>query len=316
MQKQMKYRIALCALLVPGLAMAANFIPASGDYSVAGNWDTALVPGAGETAAVGGVKVATVSTTESIGSIHMTSGGAFTISAGGTLTASAQALVGNGSTGSILVDGGVLSIGTEFALGVGGGAVGTVTLNSGSLTSLSLLGVGWGGGSGTLTVNGGVANLNQLTLGSFGGNGDIIINGGSVFASGNLNGTSAGGVGTVVINGGELSANALAFGIGGTQSLDLNGGQIIARSAGFSQVASSTFNIGDGELIFQGATVAAVDSLIDTGGGTWIFDGSGSRSVTDDGLGNITVTSIPEPATMGLIALFGGAVLASRRLFR
>ncbi len=77
MKKHVKYSLALCALLVPGWAMAANFVPATGDYSVPGNWDAPL--GAGDIAAVGGAKTATVTTTETIGSIHTTFGGSFTI---------------------------------------------------------------------------------------------------------------------------------------------------------------------------------------------------------------------------------------------
>lgn len=311
MKMHVKYSVALCALLVPGLVMAANWIPATGDYSVAANWDTALVPGAGEVAAVGGVKVATVTTTQAIGSIHATSGGAFTLAAGGDLTASAQALVGNGSTGSILVDGGALSIGTEFALGVGGGAAGAVTVNSGSLTSLSLLGVGWGGGSGTFTVNGGVVNVNELSIGAFGGNGDIILNAGTISASGNFNGAIA-GTGNLLINGGVMSATSLNFGGAGTQLLDLNGGQLIANSGGFAAHANSTFNIGDGELIFRNVAKVDVDFLIDNNG-TWNFDGTGGiRSVTQVG-NDVVVTTIPEPSTMALMGLVGIALIGIRR---
>ena len=88
MKKHVKHSLALCALLVPGWAMTANFVPATGDYSVDGNWDTGLVPGAGETAAVY-VNTATVTTTETVGSILMANGGSYTIAAGGDLTASA-----------------------------------------------------------------------------------------------------------------------------------------------------------------------------------------------------------------------------------
>ncbi len=59
-----------------------------------------------------------------------------------------------------------------------------MTMNSGSITSLSLLGVGWGGGSGTLTVNGGVLNANGLVIGAWGGNGDITLNAGTINQSG------------------------------------------------------------------------------------------------------------------------------------
>ena len=165
MKKHVKHSLALCALLVQGLAMAANFIPATGDYSVDANWDTGLVPGAIETAAVY-VNTATVTTTENVGSILMANGGSYTIAAGGDLTASHQALIGNPGAGSLLVDGGSFSAATEFALGVSAGP-GSVTMNSGSITSLSLLGVGWGGGSGTLTVNGGLLTANGLSIGAF-----------------------------------------------------------------------------------------------------------------------------------------------------
>ena len=106
MKKHLKHSLALCALLVPGLAMAANFVPATGDYSIDANWDTGLVPGAGETAAVYGGTV-TVTTTENVGSILMSAAGSYTIAAGGDLTASAQALIGNPGAGSLL--GGSLS---------------------------------------------------------------------------------------------------------------------------------------------------------------------------------------------------------------
>ena len=308
MKKHVKHSLALCALLVPGLAMAANFVPVTGDYSVAANWDTGLVPGLGETAAVYGGTV-TVTTSGNLGTILMASGGSYTIAAGGDLTASGQALIGNPGAGSLLVDGGSLLVGTEFALGVGGGNSGSVTLNSGSITSLSLLGVGWGGGSGTLTVNGGVLNANALDLGAFGGNGDITLNAGTISASAGFNASV--GTGTLVINGGVMSALSLNFD-GAGKVVDLNGGQLIATSGGFL-AGTTTFNIGDGELIFGNAAKEDVDFLIDNTG-TWNFDGTGGiRSVTQVG-SDVVVTTIPEPSTMALMSMTGIAVIAIRRL--
>ena len=112
------------------------------------------------------------------------------------------------------------------------------------------------------------------------------------------------------VDGGSVTAQALNFGGAGTQTLDLNGGQLI-NNGGFAASPSSTFYIGSGELIFapaSGAILEDVEGLVSQP--NRIFDDT--ASVYDSGSG-IVVTSIPEPGTFGLLAIFGGALIGVRR---
>jgi len=323
MKKHVKLSVALCALLAPGMVMAVNQTwvnwQADNDWANPGNWNGLAVPTAGDEAHfnVGAGLEAIVSDPGQVSArVVMDNSAAVTIATGGNLVVGGQALIGSSSAGSVLlVDGGFLSVGTEFA--VGNGSSGTLIVNSGTVNANG----GWlaagNGGSGVITINGGDVNvLNHMYLG-IGGSGNVTVNGGTLDMGGQLIGALTGGqIGNLTIAGGTTTAAVLDFNNAGTSTLDLTGGQLVI-TGGLGQDADSTFNVGAGELLFTGLALADVNWAIDNGGGTWTFAGANGnvRSVTDDGFGTITVTAIPEPATMGLMALVGGALLGFRRMF-
>lgn len=326
MKKHVKLSVALYALLVPGMVMATQTWvnwQNDQDWSNAGNWNGLAVPTAADDAFFNqgpGVPGAIVSTAGAVGNrLIMDNGVTVTVAAGGDLTLGTQALLGNGAgsvNNNLVVDGGTLTVTTEFAVGNGG--AGSLTVNSGTANANG----GWltagNAGSGDIVVNGGALNVLSHMYAGIGGSGNITVNGGTVNIGGQLIGALTGGqTGNLTIAGGTTSAAVLDFNNAGTSTLDLTGGQLII-AGGLGQDADSTFNVGAGELLFTGLALADVNWAIDNGGGTWNFAGANGnvRSVTDDGLGTITVTAIPEPATMGLMALFGGVVLGYRRMFR
>lgn len=331
--KKVKYTIALCALLLPGITMAAGFTwvnwAGNQDWADGGNWNqAAAVPSTADETHINqgpGVPGPIVSTAGAeTGRVIIDGGSSLTVAAGGNLNNTGQHLAGNGagSVNNHTSVSGTYSVGTQFGLGAANGGAGSLTVNSGgTVTSTgSWLISGWqAGATGDITVDGGVLNAAFLHVGWSGAGSLTLDNGASVTSSGAMNvAVDPTATGLVEINGGVLTVAGLNAGAStGSATITLNGGQLI-NSGGFVQNANSIFNIGAGELIFGSSTVADVNWAIDNGAGTWNFAGANGnvRSVTDDGLGTITVTAIPEPATMGLVALFGGAVLGYRRFFR
>ena len=311
MNKQMKFAIG--ALLAPGMVLASTWTGTTGDWADGVNWDTA-VPGAADPTHInaGAVAQANVTTPGALSAqLVMENGSGLTIAAGGNLAVGGQALLGNApsSVGStITLDGGQLSVATEFAFGVTGGGI--LDINSGTVNANGpWLMAGYLGGSiGDITLNGGALNtLGPLYVG-FDGDGSLTVNDGVVSLNSHLIvGNDLGSIGDVEINGGTVTAQALNFGGAGTQTLDLNGGQLI-NNGGFVASPSSTFYIGSGELIFTASPLEDVQDLVS--GSNWIFDDT--ALVYDSGSG-IVVTSIPEPGTFGLLAIFGGALIGVRR---
>ena len=314
MNKQIKFAIG--ALLAPGMVLASTWIGTTGDWADAANWDTA-VPGAADPTHInaGAVAQASVTTPGALSAqLVMENGSGLTIAAGGDLAVGGQALLGNApsSLGStITLDGGQLSVAAEFAFGVTGGGI--LDINSGTVNANGpWLMAGYLGGSiGDITLDGGALNtLGPLYVG-FDGDGSLTVNDGTVSLGSHLIvGANAGSIGDIEINGGSVTAQALNFGGGGMQTLDLNGGQLI-NNGGFAASPGSTFYIGSGELIFTPASGASLEDVEDlVSQPNWIFDDT--ALVYDSGSG-IVVTSIPEPATIGLIAIFGGALMGIRR---
>lgn len=300
------YSIALCAALLPSVVMAGIWSGSNGDYSVGSNWDTGTVPGIADAADIYGAVAVTVSTTEQANRFLTGSGGSITIVAGGELTSATQALIAQSGTGSLLIDGGTLTVGTEFPVGVDG--QGTLTINSGTINANGpWLIAGYNSAStGDIVINGGALNAAGHLYIGLNGSGSLTINDGNVTLDGQLVvASAAGGTGNIIINGGVTTAAGLNFGQAGTQTLDLNDGQLIT-TGGFTEGVNSTFLIGSGELIFAGgSTYAEVETLVSQS--NWIFDGA--KSIVDNGDGTITVTSVIEPSTMGLLGLIGEAVL-------
>ena len=152
----------------------------------------------------------------------------------------------NGSVGTFTMNGGSLTIHTQFQIGVSANSIGTFTLNSGSITAEgSTMIANAGGSTGTLTLNGGTLTAKNITTS---GSGKIVFNGGTLIAG--AGGTLIAPALTVEVgaNGGTIDTarNSITIGPG-----------ILSASG-----ANSTFSFtGDGMVAITNAFTCAATSL-------------------------------------------------------
>jgi hypothetical protein len=91
-------------------------------------------------------------------------GGTLIITNGGRLTAGAAnaTAIGNNSNALMVVEsGGSASFGTHLWIGLDPGSDGTLIMNGGTVSVSGMFGLGWQGGKGTAHINGGTLNLSQ-----------------------------------------------------------------------------------------------------------------------------------------------------------
>jgi hypothetical protein len=72
------------------------------------------------------------------------------------------------------------------------------------------------------------------------------------------------------------------------------------------------------DLVTDGAGMTSIDQIqliIDASNGAWEYGGVGGTATEFVKIDSVTLTQIPEPATLGLIAAFGGGILFVRRRF-
>ena len=122
-------------------------------------------------------------------------GGVLIVTNGGNLVASAtdwSAVGYNNEIQMIVASGGSASFGNHLWIGFDPGSDGTLILNGGTVSVAGMFGLGWNGGKGTVQVNGGTLNLSQWSSSSPGS-----IVGASVLDI---------GAGTVVIGGNRVSS--------------------------------------------------------------------------------------------------------------
>ncbi len=284
-----------------GLAMAMTATMALGgrlETTGDGIWtNTAVVwssgaPGSGDIARIS--NVVTLDTAQSVDKLAVgydAGAGDLTIISGGALMAGRSADVGDSSAGTLLVDGG--QMGVNGALNVGNGSTGSLTVDNGGYLYMSAnLSVGKST-LGTLTLNDGHIQGRNLNVGN----------------------TVGFGLGTVNLLGGTMSL---------TNSAASDDGRLDIRTAG------DVLNIeNDAQLIIGGDQWTNIASFVtadnidwDNGSGmagvgdkTWV-NGSGSylHSEFDGTVTTVWVNqTIPEPATLGLVAMAGVGLLVLRR---
>ncbi len=126
------------------------------------------------------------------------------------------------------------------------------------------------------------------------------------------------GSGTYNMSGGTATANNFAVGwsLGGADTGDaqfgqfnLTGGDITVNVFGI--YGNGQVDITDGQLNINADVVDGVNTMIANGDIT-AFGGIGTVIVSYDG-GQTHVSAIPEPATLGLVALMGGGLLWIRK---
>ncbi len=294
MKKSIKFSVALCALLLPGMAMGADTwwnAGTVGNWEDAANWN-AGVPTASDRAIIN--NVADQVTISAIGAVanDMILQGSLTIASAGELTTgalNANSAAGNATT--IVVDGQVTHVGASwFQLGGSGGSTMTINPNAVVTSSGSEFIIGEGGAA-SLTVAGTFSRAGWLHLKD---NSNITVSSGGLLDIGVVY-TASGDTAGLTINGGVSTIGTLEWDNGGTGTLDMNGGQLTIT--GFLDTPANTYNIGDGELFFTGTDVATVDARVS--GSNWYF--ADTKSVVDMGGGTIRVASVPlsEPTIVG-----------------
>ena len=219
-----------------------------------------------------------------------------------------------GATQTVTVGGGTLWLTGASTYG-GATAVNTGTLRlDGSLTSAVTVAAGaklQGAGSttGGLIVNGTVAPGNSIESLAAGGN--LSLGATSTFAY-ELDSAS--------LNGDLLAANtgSLSIASGAILTLtELNTGVLTLGDKLTLLSYNGTWNSG---LFTYLSSSLADDSQLTLGSNTWLFnynDTVGGSNFTGDqsgATGFVTMTVIPEPATVGMIGLFGVAALLRRRM--
>jgi len=291
MQKNMK----IMAMIV-GIAMIASVGLGGVAYSFvgSGNWtnltantpglgwpvDTAMLSTVGNTGRIVGGSEVDMTTAETIAALQLgfNTPGTLNIKNGGSLTANSTTYIGNTGAGTMNVNSG-----------------GTFTAASSQIVIARI-------GSGVLNVDAGgtVITASHLWAGlSPSESGTINVDGtlkiGANFALGSSNGSSLAADGAA----GYLNVNDGGAFIVENQSYD---GSVVFGS---SLITLS----GTGYISYMGNSLANVNADILAGK---IVSGDGVVTALYDGAN--TIIAVPEPATVGLFAVFGGALLLVRRI--
>jgi len=177
-------------------------------------------------------------------------------------------------------------------------------------------------GGGMMRVGQGAGNSGAVTVvsgdGSFGGWKSLQLWGSSI---------GEGGEGSFVNNGGTtlMGVTGAWFVLGTTGTMNLNGGYTIVDvdATGATVIIDGVIDLAGGALAFKGDVLSEA--------GQWILDqhltSYGRTADASDytskfafdydttNAGYTTITAIPEPATLGMVAAFGGALLFVRRKF-
>ncbi len=124
------------------------------------------------------------------------------------------------------------------------------------------------------------------------------------------------------MNGGTVTVGNFNLVQAGTGHLQLDGGTIIAGALGIDGNANNTIDITEGVLIATGDHSGGLDWMAGNGAGGMEFPvitaygGAGTVVADYDvGLNQTTLYAIPEPATLGMVALMGGGILWIRKRF-
>lgn len=294
--------LGICAMSVQGATIRYKSSGAWGETTNstanAYGWQTTgALPGVNDTVRanwggdVGNVVTLDFATT--VGSFQLGVGesGEFHILSGGHLTTVSDSKVGNnGATaarkGTLTIDaGGQVTVGSW--LGIGHGTTGNASVNGTLNVSTHL----WMGG--TSEAN----SVGTLSIGEGG-----VVNVGGNIGLGTINAADAsGGSATITIEDGGLLNLDHWSATGSIQDgsyIDIEeGGTLIVGGSRASQFADY---VTAGKIRFGGVSAGALD-----------VDYTASHDGT-----TTTFVAIPEPATIGLVALFGGGMLFMRRRFK
>jgi len=166
----------------------------NGLWSESANWTGAVAPGTTNKVVfnVSGARPCVVNGSVKAGQFVAGDngpGGTLIITNGGSLTTDATdwcAIGYNNTNLTIVENGGLIGIGFQLWIGYTTGSDGTLLMNGGSVTVTNMFGLGWSGGKGTARINGGTLRLLQWdTANSIKGSSLMDIRGGAVVIAGN-----------------------------------------------------------------------------------------------------------------------------------
>lgn len=307
----------------------------SGDWTSAANWVGGRVPGGADQALLAfttpGATVQVNTDVADIFSLSVRNGNVLSIGAGGDVRNSGQSFddpqhafrIGDGSAGTVIVNGGKLANvsswatsiqGADIYVGVGAGGNGTLTQSgAGSLVQSRDIRIGSGAGAtGVYNHNGGTAQVNWLLAGREGGNGTYNLNGGTLNANQLRVGSGSGSTGNASIQSGVANVAVDAYvGVDGalgavTQSggsLNVTNNLIVGTGSGGGVFSNGTFNqsggtvtVGSGLLIGLGGALGryelsggTLNAGQVTNGGTFIHTGGAANIGALTGTGTTTV---------------------------
>jgi autotransporter-associated beta strand protein len=213
--------------------------------------------------------------------------------------------------------GGALNIATEMWIGQAGGSTGTVNLSGGTVTINSWLAVGREGGNGTLNITGGVFTKNgggNISIAHGGGPGTVALSGVGSFVctSGETWIGEDSNTGTWTMNGGSATLNSvhLSQNSSAPSYLNLNGGTFAANEvAGWNTSSSArVVNFNGGTLTARAnntaflrsltaANVQAGGAIVDTstnviGFAQALLDGGTGGGLTKNGNGTLYLNGV------------------------
>ena len=118
-------------------------------------------------------------------------------------------------------------------------------------------------------------------------------------------------------------------GLSGTDAQNQLGGLNLTNTASVTVQLNADLDTGDWstqvdfgngfvDLVTDGTGMTSVDRIqliVDASNGTWEYGGVNGTATEFIKIDSVSLTQIPEPATLGLIAAFGGGILFIRRRF-
>ena len=312
----MKVKLILLVLVcVASTASAAIWTNSTTDqdWATPNNWDSLSVPGAADSAYLVNSTLPAAQISSNVGTVYGVQigqgggDGALEVSTGGSLSASFIMNLGTdtGRSGTYTQTGGTVT--TQW-LNIGkDGAASTMDISGGSFTATGLnaeVGIGATAAGSALTISGDSSFIWDVQLRA-NNSSSINVVGSNATITGNRVGTTVNGL--VFRTGGILD---FEFDAAGISTIDISDTRM-------NVVAGSTLNI-DGSSYTGGiGTFTLVDYAVLKDGNMFTTEnisGFGALTATTayaDGVG-LTLTVVPEPATMILLGL-GGLMLRRKR---
>ncbi|RYD62998.1 MAG: hypothetical protein EOP83_13205, partial [Verrucomicrobiaceae bacterium] len=267
------------------------------------------------------------------GAVSGVSTGALNINTTGTISAGTQLLVGSfGGTGTVKMESGTLTVGTDMEIGNGASATGTLTQTGGTITKTSgatAVTIGGGvspatsGGNGTANLNGGTFTTPGVLRVGHGNasNGTLNLGGTNLTVGGEFwVGNQTGGTGTMTYSSGAFTVNNWVLigrkddanvGVGGIGSVSMTGGT-------WTKSGESNFIVGDtgaGTMTMSGGLVVVNPHSTADRGITWIANrNSCTGSLTISGSAEFRTPRIVlgvEALTNATLNLNGGTLKTS-----